>query len=168
MSVGICSLKVRSIFLLICCWNSFQFILAVNNFGGGVFQMGFVLSVIRMAEWSELRSKLVSIALCMSEMPLVTAKSNRSGSLFGSAGQYVGSPVDNYLRLRWYMALRRFRPLGVINRDPQMVYFAFQSSAIRKCESRVRTKSLYSSADMVCLGGLYIAPFCSGHGNALM
>ena len=66
------------------------------------------------------------------------------------------------------MALRRFRPSGVISRDPQVVCFAFQSHAIRKCESRVRKKSLYSSADMVCLGGLYIAPTCSGHGNALM
>ena len=60
--------------------------------------MRFALSVIRMAEWSELRSKLVAIALCTSEIPLVTVKSNRSGILLRSAGHYVGSPVDKYLR----------------------------------------------------------------------
>ena len=81
------------------CWNAFQFVLLVNNFGGGVFQTGCVLSVIIMAEWSELRSRLLCISLCTSEIPLVIAKSSKSGILFKSAGQYVGSPVDKYFRL---------------------------------------------------------------------
>src|SRR5215469_16259482 len=92
------------------CWNTFQSVSLVNNFGGGVFQMRCVLSVIMMAEWSELRSRLLSIALCTSEIPLVTAKSRKSGILFRSAGQYVGSPVDNYFRSSYRIAVKRFRP----------------------------------------------------------
>jgi hypothetical protein len=61
--------------------------------------MGCELSVIIMPEWSELRSRLLCMSLWTSEIPLVTAKSSRSGSLFKSAGQYVGSPVDKYFRL---------------------------------------------------------------------
>ena len=100
-SIGrVCRLKIRLIFLLICSWDSFQFVLALNSLGGGVFQMRFALSVIRTDERSELRSKLVSIALWTSEIPWVTAKPNRSGILLRSAGQYVGSPVEKYLRLR--------------------------------------------------------------------
>jgi hypothetical protein len=114
------------------CWNSFQFALLVNQYGAGVFQMRYVLSVIMMAEWSELRSRLLCISLCTSEIPLVTAKSIKSGILFRSAGQYVGSPVDKYFRLSCLIAVRRFRPLGVINLDPQVVCLAFQSPAIRK------------------------------------
>jgi hypothetical protein len=91
-------------------WNSFQFVLFVNNFGGGVYKIRCVLSVIMMAEWSELRSRL----LCISEIPLGTAKSTKSGILFRSAGQYYGSPVDKYFRLSCLIAVKKFRTLDVI------------------------------------------------------
>jgi hypothetical protein len=98
----------------------------------------------------------------------VTAKSSKSGILFRSVGQCVGSPVDRYLRWSCLMAVKRLRPFGVINLDPQVVCLAFQSPAIRKWEPRVRKKSSYSSGDMACLGGLFIAPICNGHGNAFI
>jgi hypothetical protein len=48
-------------------------------------------------------------------MPFVTQKSTRSGSLFLSYGQYVGSPI----------VLSSSRPLGVMSLDPQLICLDF-------------------------------------------
>ena len=48
-------------------------------------------------------------------------KSRRSGVLFGSEGQYVGSPIDIYEQLQFVIDCSRFLPFGVVNLEPQLV-----------------------------------------------
>jgi len=55
--------------------------------GGWVFQIGLVLKVMMIGLWSDSRSKLDSIELYIPDIPLVIAKSNKSGVFFRSAGQ---------------------------------------------------------------------------------
>jgi hypothetical protein len=54
----------------------------------------------------------------------VTQKSTRSGSLFLSDGQYVGSPEDRCFELFFPIVLSTSRPLGEISLDPQSVCLA--------------------------------------------
>jgi len=58
-------------------------------------------------------------------MLLKIKKSSRSGVLFGSEGQYVGSPVDIYEQ--FVIDCSRFLPFGVVNLEPQLVCLVFQS-----------------------------------------
>lgn len=88
------SLIFKFIFPLIYSWNCSQLVFLLQSLGGGFFRITWVLTVIMMALWSDSRSRLGSIRLCKSDIPLVIAKSSRSGILFMSVGQYVGSPVD--------------------------------------------------------------------------
>jgi hypothetical protein len=57
-------------------------------------------------------------------IPFVTQKSTRSGSLFLSDGQYMGSPVDRCFKLFLFIILSTSRPLGVMSLDPQWVCLA--------------------------------------------
>ena len=41
-----------------------------------------------------------------------------------SLGQYVGSPVETYIKFSFCKTFNSSRPLGVINREPQWVCFA--------------------------------------------
>jgi len=71
----------------------------------------------------------VCVCVCVQFVPMFssTNKSSRSAVLFVSEGQYVGSPVDRYEQLCFVMDCSKFLPFGVINLDPQLVCFAFQS-----------------------------------------
>jgi len=61
----------------------------------------WVLRVAIIGVWSEERSPLLSICIWVVAMPLRTKKSKRSGSLFGSEGEWVGDPVVRYLQLQF-------------------------------------------------------------------
>jgi hypothetical protein len=54
----------------------------------------------------------------------VTQKSTRSGSLFLSDGQYVGSPEDICFKLFFFNVLSTSRPLGEVSLNPQSVCLA--------------------------------------------
>jgi hypothetical protein len=51
-------------------------------------------------------------------VPFETQKSTRSGSLFLSDGQYVGSPIDRCFKLLPSIVLCSLCPLGVMGLDP--------------------------------------------------
>jgi hypothetical protein len=53
-----------------------------------------VISVIKTRDWSEDRSKHDFATAKFRGIPFVAKKSTRSGRLFLSDGQYVGSPID--------------------------------------------------------------------------
>jgi hypothetical protein len=58
----------------------------------------------------------------------VTQKCSRSGSLFLSDGQYVGSPIDRYFMLFLSIVLSTSRPMGVISLDLQSMLSIVVSS----------------------------------------
>ena len=64
--------------------------------------------------WSELSSRLVVIFNLLTCSPFITVKSNRSGVLLRSVGQYVGLSVDSTLRLVFLMYFSSVLPLGVL------------------------------------------------------
>jgi hypothetical protein len=55
---------------------------------------------------------------------IVTQKCTRSGSLFLSDGQYVGSHVDRCCKLFLSIVLSTLRPLGVVSVELQLAYLA--------------------------------------------
>jgi hypothetical protein len=82
------------------------------------------VSVIKTGEWSEDRSELdVATAKCR-RAPFVTQNSTRSGSLFLSDGQYVGSPVDVLFPP---IVLSTSRLLAVTSLDQQSICLALWS-----------------------------------------
>jgi hypothetical protein len=107
--------QIRSIgqfFWVVC------FLLLTVVFWGAGFRAS---SVIKTGEWSEDGPKHdFTTAKCWGVL-FVTFKSTRSGSLFLSDGQYVGSPVDRRFKLCLSIVLNTRRPLGVINLNPQSV-----------------------------------------------
>ena len=52
------------------------------------------------------------------DIPLVTKKSNRSGILFPTVGQYVGLPVDRNERLSSRSTFDNSVPFVVVRRPP--------------------------------------------------
>jgi hypothetical protein len=82
------------------------------------------VSLIKTGECSEDRSKHDFATAKSWGIPFVKQKSTRSGSLFLSDGQYVGSPVDRCFKLILSVALSISRPLGVMSLDPQSVCLA--------------------------------------------
>jgi hypothetical protein len=61
-------------------------------------------------------------------IPFVTQKCTRSGSLFLSDGQNVGSPVDIRFKLFLSIVLSSSRPLGVMNLNPR--HYALRCSIL--------------------------------------
>ena len=70
------------------------------------------------------KSRDDSAAIDAFGMPFVTQKSIKSGSLFGSDGQYVGLPVDTSERFIANMVLKSSLSLGEIILHPHIVGLA--------------------------------------------
>jgi hypothetical protein len=117
----------RQMFSLMYVWNWSQLVCLFQSLGGISFQIMVVLIVIVTAIWSDSRSRLDSMLVYTFDSPFAIAKSSKSGILLASVGQYVGSPVDRIFRLFCSMTCSKFFPLVVVSRDPQTVFFAFQS-----------------------------------------
>jgi hypothetical protein len=71
--------------------------------------------VTKTGEWSEDKSRHDFATAKSEEIPFVTQKSIRSGILFTSDGQYVGCPVERWVRLLLSIVLSRTRPRGVMS-----------------------------------------------------
>jgi hypothetical protein len=71
-----------------------QFVLLLERLGWGTRNKVSWDSVMRIGVWSEESSKQDLADRRLGEMPLVTQKFIKSGSLFRSMGQYVGSPIE--------------------------------------------------------------------------
>jgi hypothetical protein len=82
------------------------------------------VSVIKTGEALEDRSKHYFATAKSWRIPFVTQKSTRSGSLFLSDGQYVGSPIDRCFKLFLSIILSTSRPLGILSLYPQSVCLA--------------------------------------------
>ena len=79
------------------------------------FNFGWIVTIIGV--WSEDKSSEDSAAIEAFRIPFVIQKSIKSGSLFGSDGQYVGLPVDTCDRFIASMVLKSSRPFGEIILD---------------------------------------------------
>jgi hypothetical protein len=75
------------------CLKSTQFVCLLLKLGCFSWFSARDVSVIKTGEWSEDRSKHDSATAKSLGIPFVAQKSTRSGSLFLSDGQYVGSPM---------------------------------------------------------------------------
>jgi hypothetical protein len=84
----------RESFLLAKCWKASQFVYLLLKYSCFSWSCACVVSVMIAADWSDERSKYYLAIAKFWVIPFVTQKSTRSGSLFKSDGQYVGSQVE--------------------------------------------------------------------------
>ena len=89
--------------------------------------------------------------------PFVTAKSNRSGVLLRSVGQYVGLPVDSTLRLLFLMHFSSVLPLGVLILESHNMCFALKSPAAIYLLPKDWKYTSHFLSVILCLGGVYTA-----------
>jgi hypothetical protein len=81
-------------FSLTKCWKASQFVYLLLTYGCFSWFCTCVVSVTITREWSDERSEYgLAVAKCW-VIRFVMRKTTRSGSLFQSDNQYVGSPVE--------------------------------------------------------------------------
>jgi hypothetical protein len=68
----------------------------------------------------------------LGESPFVTQKSTRSGRIFLSDGQYIGSPIGRCFKLFLSIVLSSSRPLGAMSLDPQSECFSKPPPAMNR------------------------------------
>jgi hypothetical protein len=80
-------------------------------------------------------------------------KSNKSGILWGSVGQYVGEPVDRKEKLLDWINLASSRPFVVISLDPHRVCLLLKSPPTINLGPRVWKNAAKCSSLRLCRGG---------------
>ena len=117
----------------------------------GRFSINDELITVMIGVWSE---ESFSWFLCNAERFLITKKSSRSGSLFGSVGQYrwVRLNLDNWV---CWMLFKRSLPLVVMILLPHCGCLALKSPPAMNLPPKLSKKWSKLSLERLCLGGQY-------------
>jgi hypothetical protein len=130
-----------------------QFVRFVIGVGLIDVLIAYALILAITGELSEDSSELESTCKLFDVMPWSIKTSNKSGNLFRSVGQYVGSPVLRYLQFCLFIACKEFLPFAVVSLAHHSLCLAFQSPSVRNLDPRDWKNAMYCSADIACLGG---------------